>query len=152
MDVLRVRLRDPGMEAFLEDARALGDVSRDPGPIANLWEVRYPKRAGVAPRLSALLDKHREAVVMSSRPPSPGPDFRREPRLEPIPSHEAAFILLRERKQHLEALGADKVKAGAFLVHLNEILAGVACFRLTPGFRATRKELVLAAVGKGEPR
>jgi len=148
-DVLRVRLREAGRRAFLDAAAGLGGVetTHPGGAIPDLWEFRYARGGGLAGALADLLEAHRDTVILASNPPRPGPDFNREPRLEPIPSHEAAFILLRERKQHRLTLGEGKVKAGAFLMHLNEILAGASCFRLTPGYRRDRLERVLAAIG-----
>lgn len=141
-DLLQVGIREQGREALLAELAAVPGVTLEPPRFegSHEWQVRHPRDAQTVRALAALLERHAPAVWNSSLVPGGIPDFDRIPCLTPIASHEAAFILLRERKQP-SVTGA--LRPGAFLAHLTGLLEGVACYRLTPGHREDRCNLVL---------
>jgi len=114
------------------------------------WLVRYPREAGLAPRIKRILDQNRDGWWNAYALSDARPDFSKEPALVPIPPHEAAFFLLRELKHSLTGNGRT-LRPGALLTHLGGLLAGVACHRLTPGPRERRLALVRGLHGPGEP-
>ena len=143
----RLALRE-GMEGpVLADLRAEAGirVEQPGGPGSREWLVSYPRQARLTERVRAILARHRPAVWNAFTLQAQGPDFTRTAELEPITPVDAAYYLLREMKQApLEERAGPR--PGALLADLVTLLAGVACFRLSPGPKEQRSRLLLEAV------
>jgi hypothetical protein len=80
------------------------------------------------------------------------PDFTRGPVLTPIPSHEAAFLVMGELKQELDFgsdLGPSAPQAVDYFMELNALLEGTSCYRVTPGKLDALKGMALGILGNG---
>jgi uncharacterized protein YbaR (Trm112 family) len=128
---LSLRLRQGRAGTLLAALGGLEGVLLSPADSeeAQGWTVSYPVRDGIPRRVREVLREHPEAAWNVFSLPEAPTDFAQEPSLTPLPTFEAAFFLLRELKQDL----APGLPPGALLSHLGELLADVACFRLTPG-------------------
>ncbi|MCU0596813.1 MAG: hypothetical protein MUC98_15320 [Desulfobacterota bacterium] len=111
------------------------------------WDIAYAKGAGHTAELKTLLDHHHSAVWGTFSLPEGRPDFSQRAVLDPITPHEAALFLLRELK-HAPAGVAGRMKPGALLIHLADILSGVRCFHLSPGELPERLVLIQGVVGE----
>jgi hypothetical protein len=132
---LWVNLR-PGLGGpLLEELRSLEGTVLIVDPENDLrWTLRYPRGGGRTRQIKGILHRHREALWNVFSQPRARPDFSQEPVLALIPPHEAAYFLLQELKHDLgEVRRPSAMKPGALLSHLLTMLAGVACYRLTPG-------------------
>jgi len=140
---------DPSARKIERPDQPFGRAFHPPEGREHEVRVLYPRQGPAIRALMAVMDRHRDDIWNFFGVPTSNPDFTREPVLEPIPSHEAAFLLLKERKQRTVSLDGSPLEPGAFLAHLNGLLAGVPCHRLTAGPRDKRLSLVLQCLGKG---
>lgn len=144
-----VRLRQEGAGPLLEGFGSVPGVEivrPDPGRPDDIHVV-HPRDGAVVDALRTLLEAHADGYWTCSGIPGGRPDFEREPVLTPMPSHEAAFLLARERKQQrFRGEDGSIMGPGAALAHLNHLLGGVACYRLTAGWRERRLELALGVL------
>jgi len=152
VEQLGVALREGREGPFLEAIRAVpgASVQAPGGEWPELWRIRYPRSAFRA--VKAELDRHHGACWNVFSLAAARPDFTREPSLTPIPPMEAAFFLLRELRHSLLDPGLPgAMKPGALLAHLGALLAGTACYRLTPGPLARQLKLVQEVLAGGTP-
>ncbi|BDU75931.1 hypothetical protein [Mesoterricola sediminis] len=130
-------------EALLAELRALPGVRLAPtrGPE---WQVTYGRQEGLTAAVTAVLERHAGAVWHAYAQAAAEPDFAREAVLEPLTAAEAAFFVLRELKHR-----PGGARPGALLGHLIELLAGTACYRLTPGPLERRLALARGLLEEG---
>ncbi|MEA2014254.1 MAG: hypothetical protein U9N38_02970 [Thermodesulfobacteriota bacterium] len=134
---LEIGLKQTGEGQVLKDLRRLEDVTvTNLGTDHSGWRIRYPAGRGLSSRVRELLATHKEWIWNVYRVDRARPDFEKDPVLTPIPTHEAAFSLLRDLKQGPEFFQAGDARPaahGEFFMELNRLLEGVPCYRLTTG-------------------
>jgi hypothetical protein len=142
----QVGLKSGGKEVLLQGLGEIGKVIiKQIGPEFSEWQIRYTKGQGLTQHVRDLLFSHRKHIWNVFRVKGAPPDFTKEPVLTPIPSHEAAFLVLRELKQEL-AFGWDEpsgIKPTGCFMELSELLDETSCYRLTPGKLDGLKDLAL---------
>ena len=150
---LEVGLRSAGENKFLKGLGGLGKVTVEPmSPGPGEWRLRYPKGQGLTKQVRELLSRSGDHLWNVFKVKDTCPDFTREPVITPIPSHEAAFLVMSELKQDLgfgqslEPSGPQPV--GCFM-ELNELLEGTSCYRATPGKLDAIKNLALRTLENG---
>lgn len=147
LEHIHLTLRPNLGEALLEELRARRWLTLEASPRSSLeWDLAYTKGNGHTTELKTLLDDFCDAVWGTFSLPEGRPDFSQRAVLEPITPHEAALFLLRELK-HTPTGEAGRLKPGALLIHLADILSGVRCFHLSPGELPERLALIQGAVG-----
>jgi hypothetical protein len=137
-DILEVNLR-PGGQAFVEEVRQIADVTLQ-NPRPDCWHIAYPRE--LTGRLRSLCQQHQQHIWHAYRAYPVCRDFNREPMLTRMSGHEAALELLQHVKQ--EATLDDGSPLPLFM-ELLEMVAGVACYRLTVGKLETMEKMVLYA-------
>jgi len=148
---IHLTLRPNLGEPLLATLRSLGWATLEASHHSSAeWEVAYSKGEGHTAAIKALLDRNQDAIWGLYSMPDGSPDFSRQAVLKPLSPHEAAFFLLRELK-HAPTGGVERMKPGALLAHLADILSDVRCFRLTPGELPERLDLIHGVVGKEGP-
>jgi hypothetical protein len=148
MGKLRVALRE-GLEAsFLDQFQGLQGIEIQKVDASMEWLIQYPREGNFTRRIKELLHQHRDAIWNVYSLPDVHPDFSVEPVMARIPSHEAAFFLLRELKHSLmeERPHSRALKPGVLMSHLGSLLSGVICFRLSPGPLDQRLNLIQKAL------
>jgi len=143
---LEIGLKQTGEGQVLKDLRRLEDVTvTNLGTDLSGWRIRYPAGRGLSPRIRELLATHKERIWNMYRVDRTLPDFEKDPVLTPIPTHEAAFSLLRDLKQGPRFLRNvdDRLNApGEFFMELNTLLEGIPCYRLSVGRLEGMAELI----------
>jgi hypothetical protein len=134
---LEAGLKEEGAEAFVRDMDRIEGVTvaRSRSDFAE-WHINFRTGKGLSMRVREVIERCRDAIWNLYRSDRACPDFGGMPKLVPIPMHEAAFGLVAEMKQDPIAMTGDadkKVKAGALVMELSGLLAGVGCYRMTPG-------------------
>jgi len=134
---LEAGLKEEGAEAFVRDmGRIEGVTVARYGPDRLEWHIHYPIGKGLSNRVREVMGRHRGAIWNLYRSDRVCPDFGGMPKLRPIPIHEAALGLIAEMKQDpigMTGHADKKAKAGALVMELAGLLAGVGCYRMTPG-------------------
>jgi hypothetical protein len=135
---LQIGLKSSGEAGFLKGIRGLGKqiAVTKIGPELPEWQIRYPKGLGLTKAVRTLLSGYREHIWNVFRVNGSSTDFAKEPVMTPIPSHEAAFLVMSELKQDL-AFGREPdpraIEPMRYFIDLNELLAETACYHVTPG-------------------
>jgi hypothetical protein len=141
--ITRIRLSAQGEEMLLKAAgRAEGfEVEKRRGN-SQEWEIRSQKHSGHAQNIIALMKSLEPYTLNKYRVDSFTPDFQAEPSLQPVASHEMAHMLLGELKSEPDRL---RMNPGRYFMKLTALLAGTACWRLTPGKLEAMKSLAISA-------
>ncbi len=114
----------------------------------------HPAALPLARPLQGLLQAHAPQIYNVYRVDDAAADFARAPQARPIPSHRAAFFLLRHLKNRPvgEAPGGGAGgPAGALFVELLRLLQGAACYELRAGELGQTLGLVQRLAGEGAP-
>ena len=143
-----IGLKRMGESAFLQDLRRVDRQVEvecvEPG--LSVWRVQYPSGQRLTRKIRELLKEHESHIWNAYRTDAVRPRFDREPALTPIPHHEAAFQLMRDLKQgiplRVEAQTSSTAEACRLFLSVNELLDGVACYRLRVGRLETMKDIV----------
>ena len=113
------------------------------------WRIRDPGGRGLTGKIKGILARYEPKIWNVYRLEAVRPDFTREPVLTPL-SNQAAFRLMRGLKQGLTP-GAEarawRGSPGRVFVKLNELLAGVPCYRLSVGRLESMRDRVLEVAG-----
>lgn len=135
----------PGRAASIaQGLRAMPGVSVTPlGGRGDAFQVRFPSGGRVTRALQAFLDGHEEDLWNVYRVDRPGPEFDRNPVLSPIPSHEAAFTLLRDMKS-ADDLWVSPKRPGLLLLEVTDLLGDTATYRMTVGRLGEMVETLLS--------
>jgi hypothetical protein len=134
---LEIGLKRAGEDQMLKELRRLDDVTvTDLGTGFSGWRIRYPAGRELSPRIRELLATHKEGIWNVYRVDRTLPDFEKDPVLTQIPTHEAAFSLLRDLKQgpgFLQNVDERLNTPGEFFMELGTLLEGIPCYRLSVG-------------------
>lgn len=99
------------------------------------YTVRFPVRRGLSTSVRAYLDRHQEEIWTAYREDAIAPDFRQEPLVDTLPTHEAAFTLLGDLKHDVCGSQAPNARLSfsQAVFEVNSLISGVPCFRLRVG-------------------
>ncbi len=148
---LEIGLKETGTDRVLKDLERLQDVTvTSLGTGFSGWRIQYPAGRGLTPKIRELLATHEQRIWNVYRVDTVLPDFERDPVLSRIPTHEAAFRLLRDLKQapvFFQNGDAHRHAPGEFFVELNKLLKGVPCYQLSVGKLEGMVGLIQGLVG-----
>ncbi len=97
---------------------------------------------GLTVKVRHILEKHKNSIWNVFQDDSVCPDFTKEPVLNPISIHDAAFHLVGEFKNDVFFNRAGENSPARLLMRLCMILEGVPCYRLSAGRLETMKMLL----------